>query len=313
MKNSYSPAAITSTNLALKAALQLIVAKPDKAAISKYYGRHRVYSETLLDLVSAFLEVSTGWTRIARVKLPSVYDKDKVDSILALAERLGLEANVRHADNGLTRREGYGRDSSSGLWDYPLERLPGYEEWNQIEIDKYVHNSQPNSGASEESEKRQAVYVEQETLHDALQLAVERRYEYWKSSEGKLDILRTVPSSGPGLNDIKALVGDLEEFAKLTASFLAEYERGHYQNLVKLALTEGSFDAPASATRETALTQEAREIVAIGRLLGFRVYVRMDSNGRTWRQGYGRCEGSWDYPLNKWPDYLEWVILEIDA
>ncbi len=302
---------ITATNLALKTALQLIVSKPNKKAIADYYGKHQVYSQNLLELVCAFLEVPIGWTRIARVKLPTSYDQDKVSAILALAQRLGLDAHVRQADNGRSKRAGYGR--FEGTWDHPLEKLDGYEEWSQIEIDKYVHDAQANSGASKENAHSTASFVDIETLHDALQLALKRRFEYWKSEQGKLDILRAIPCNNANITEIKALVGDIDAFAKLTASFLAEYESGNFVKLMTLALTEGAYEISATATSEDALSAEAREILTIARLLGFRVAVRSGNNGRTWREGYGRFEGTWDHPLNKHSDYLEWVEMEISA
>ena len=311
MNQSCHSTTITATNLALKTALQLIVSKPSRSAIANYYGRHQVYSQTLLDLVCAFLEVSTGWTRIAKVKLPASYDQVKVNAVLALAERLGLDAHVRQADNGLSKRADYGR--FEGTWDHPLEKLDGYEEWSQIEIDKYVNSSQPNSGASEENEKRTAVCVDLQTLHDALQLAVRRRFEYWRSEEGKLDIFRAIPCNASKITEIKTLVGDLDAFSQLSASFLAEYESGNCVCLVTLALTTGAYEISATATSETALSDEAQEIVTIARLLGFRVNVRSGNNGRTWRDGYGRFEGTWDHALNKHSDYLEWVELEISS
>lgn len=300
---------ITATNLALKAALQLITAKPDKRAIADYYGRHKAYSQDLLDLVCAFLEVPIGWTRIAKVKLPTSYDQDKVSAILALAQRLGLDAHVRQADNGLHKRAGYGR--FEGTWDHPLEKLDGYEEWSQIEIDKYVHDTQANSGVSQENASGAARFVDIETLHDALQLAINRRFEYWKSGQGKLDIVRAIPCSTPKISEIKNLVGDLEAFTQLTASFLAEHE--NYSHLLTLPVTTGSFEISSTATSEEALSEEAREILTIGRLLGFSVVVRSGNNGRTWREGYGRFEGTWDDLLNKHPDYLEWVEVDIKA
>ncbi len=302
---------ITATNLALKTALQLIVSKPNKSAIADYYGKHKAYSQTLLNLVCAFLEVPIGWTRIAKVKLPSTYDQDKVNAILALAKRLGLDAHVRQADNGRSKRADYGR--FEGTWDHPLEKLAGYEEWSQIEIDKYVHDSQANSGARKENANSTASFVDIETLHDALQLALKRRFEYWKSEQGKLDILRTIPGNTNKISEIKALVGDIDAFTKLTASFLAEYESGNFAKLLILPVTEGSYEISATATSEEALSDEAREILTISRLLGFRVIVRSGNNGATWREDQGRFEGTWDHPLNKHPGYLEWVEMEISA
>lgn len=311
MNQTHYSTKITATNLALKTALQLLITPPDRAAIANYYGKHQVYSETLLDLVCAFLEVSTGWTRIARVKLATSYDQDKVDAILAMAGRLGLSANVRQADNGQSKRAGYGR--FEGTWDHPVEELEGYEEWNQIVIDKYVHDSQANSGVYRGNAKPMAKFVDIETLHDALNLALKRRFEYWQSAEGKLDIVRAMPGNNAKITDIKALVGDIDDFAKLTASFLAEYQSGHKTTLATLMLTAGAYEISDTAISEAANSAEAREIMTIASLLGCTVNVRSGNNGDAWRQGYGRCEGTWDHPLNKNPGYLEWVEMEISA
>lgn len=311
MNQSCHATRITTTNLALKTALQLIVSKPNKSAIASYYGKHQVYSQTLLDLVCTFLEVPIGWTRIAKVKLPTIYDQDQVNAILALAGRLGLDAHVRQADNGRSQRAGYGR--CEGTWDHPLEKLDGYEEWSQIEIDKYLHDSQANSGASQENANSTARFVDIETLHDALQLALKKRFEYWKSKQGKLDILRAIPCNNAKITDIKALVGDIDAFAKLTASFLAEYESGNFARLMTLPVTGGSYEISATATSEEALSEEAREISTISRLLGYRVAIRSGNNGAFQREGQGRFEGTWDHPLNKLPGYLEWVEMEVSA
>lgn len=311
MNQSCYATRITATNLALKTALQLVISKPIKSAIASYYGKHKAYSQDLLDLVCAFLEVPIGWTRIAKVKLPSIYDQDKVNAILALAKRLGLDAHVRQADNGRSKRAGSGR--FEGTWDHPLEKLDGYEEWSQIEIDRYVHDSQANSGARQGNANGTARFVEIETLHDALQLALHRRFEYWKSEQGKLDILGALPCNNAKITDIKALVGDIDAFTKLTASFLAEYESGNFVRLVTLPVTEGAYEMSATATSEDALSDEAREILTIGRLLGHRVVVRSGNNGASWREDQGRFEGTWDHPLNKHPGYLEWVEMEISA
>ncbi|HMX46286.1 MAG TPA: hypothetical protein PLC15_15175 [Candidatus Obscuribacter sp.] len=302
---------------ALFAAYNLLTREPERNHIRNYYGSHRVYSEKLLDVVCRILREPTGWTEVLKVRLTNAdfigckgsFDESTLTGaaaeLITLGGVLGFDVRLRSANNGKTTREGYGR--TDGTWDYPLEFLPGYEEWCEIAM---VKSARPSiSGEARDRFVSASEYTAVAVARDALSLAASIcKGDSWNL----IHMVESLPFSFKSFDEVRHQleIDDLEQFGSLVKRILSAPESFNCQSL-NIRLTGGDFASGVASVNESELSGTAAKILQLGEALGFRAYLSCQDNGAYTRKGYGRCEGVWDYPRDLLPEYEEWIQLVI--
>lgn len=216
------------------------------------------------------------------------------------AQRLELKTRLSRKSNGLFTRASMKRDLD-GMWADPVDYLPGYEEWQFLEIGRFGYRGAAPVAAHRE---RRVFELDVQAAREALLTAA----SIASTAPSTTAILSTIHT---GIDQpLSTVIGNLEDFERAVTAILVNGDS--HSPILSVRLSRDDFKSCKPCNKDSRLRGISAQVWTLAGDLGLKVRLRRQNNGLCTRKTWARdADGLYEHPMEKLEGYEEWWAIVI--